>query len=758
MICRTVLCILLLTSSMKLLAQGTFYSTDTIREIRINFAQSNWDDVLDSLYIAGEKERMQATLFIDGVQYDSVGVRYKGYSSSSVDRVKNPFNIKLNHLIEGQDHLGIDKIKLSNVIQDPSFLREVLSYEIARKYMPASESNFANVYVNDTLLGLYSNVEAVNNEFLEKHYSSASNVLVKGNPETVDLYGENSNLSQTPGADSMAYTSLYSMKSDFGWTALYNFIDTLNNFEADIEQVLNVDQALWMHALNYTLINFDSYVGYAQNYYLYQDESGRFNPIIWDLNMSFGSFRLTDASVYYDGFSIEQAKTIDPLSHYHEFSVFPRPLLRNLFNNSSYRKMYLAHIRTLVEENFSNQDYIARAETFRALIDESVQNDTNKFYSYDDFQNNFYATVTDLIDYPGIVDLMDGRTSYLSSYLGFQGAPEIENVSSIPEEHIANDSLLISAQVSNASEVIIAYRSVPDLLFEKAPMNDEGIDGDEIAGDGVFSTRLMFLGRNLDYYIYAENDTAGAFSPERATYEYYTVLAELNPGDLVINELMASNIDVVPGQNQEYDDWIELYNTTQNTLSAGGLFLSDDLNNLSKWALPEQEIPAGAYLIVWADSDLEQEGNHANFKLSSLGEQLFLSDANQALIDSISFPEQIENISYGRRPNGIGEFTFLSPTFEASNDQANLIPLNDALIFKLYPNPIWDYDELFIDLESQANSTIQIIDVLGRVVLERSVSAGITSTILSTSEIISGLYIVTVKSGNNVASKKMVKR
>ena len=265
---------------------------------------------------------MQATLFIDGIQYDSVGVRYKGYSSASVDRVKNPFNIKLNYLIEGQDHQGIDKIKLSNVIQDPSFLREVLSYQIARKYMPASESNFANVYVNDTLLGLYSNVEAVNNEFLEKHFTTADNVLVKGNPETVDLFGENSNLSQTPGMDSLAYTLLYSMQSDYGWTALYNFIDTLNNHEADIDKVLNVDQALWLHALNYTLINFDSYVGYAQNYYLYQDKAGRFNPIIWDLNMSLGSFRLTDASVYFDGFSIEQAKTLDPLSHYNEFSVF----------------------------------------------------------------------------------------------------------------------------------------------------------------------------------------------------------------------------------------------------------------------------------------------------------------------------------------------------------------------------------------------------------------------------------------------------
>jgi len=681
MICRTILCILLFFSSIKFFAQEGFYSTDTIRDIRITFTQSNWDQILDSFYVAGDKERMRATLFIDGIKYDSVGVRYKGYSSASVDRIKNPFNIKLNYLIEGQNHHGIDKIKLSNVIQDPSFIREVLSYEIARKYMPASESNFANVYVNDTLLGLYSNVEAVNNEFLEKHFTSAENVLVKGNPETVDLYGENSNLSQTPGTDSSAYNTLYFIKSDYGWTALYNFIDVLNNHIADIDKVLNVDQTLWMHALNYTLINFDSYVGYAQNYYLYQDKAGRFNPIIWDLNMSLGSFRLTDASVYFDGFSIEQAKILDPLSHYNEFSVFPRPLLRNLFNSSRYRKMYMAHIRTIVEENISNQAYITRAEKLYQLIDESVQNDTNKFYTYADFQNNLYGTVSDFIDYPGIVDLMQGRVAYLSGYPGFQGAPDIDNVSVFPEAPVINDLLSISAQISNASKVILFYRTWPDIVFQELHMNDEGTDGDELSGDGVFSSQLLFQGRDVDYYIYAENDSAGAFLPKRAAYEYFKIEGQLKPGDIVINELMASNLDVVADEDGAYDDWIELFNTTANDISLEGLYLSDDANNLSKWALPNHDLTAGSYFIIWADSEDTQGASHTNFKLSSAGESLFISDANQVLIDSVLFPKQIENVSYGRMPNGLGDFTFLSPTFELTNDEANLIPLSDAVVF-----------------------------------------------------------------------------
>ena len=147
MLFRAGLCILLFFFSIKIFAQNNFYATDTIRDIRITFAQSNWDEILDSLYVAGDKERLQATLFIDGTRYDSVGVRYKGYSSASIDYVKNPFNIKLNYLIEGQNHLGIDKIKLSNVIQDPSFLREVLSYEITRKSICLHQSRILPMFM-----------------------------------------------------------------------------------------------------------------------------------------------------------------------------------------------------------------------------------------------------------------------------------------------------------------------------------------------------------------------------------------------------------------------------------------------------------------------------------------------------------------------------------------------------------------------------------------------------------------------------------
>ena len=202
-------------------------------------------------------------------------------------------------------------------------------------------------------------------------------------------------MSNTHGQDSSDYYLFYDIESDYGWTDLYNLIDILNTNSDSVNKVLNVDRTLWMHALNYSVINFDSYIGYGQNYYLYKSLTDQFSPIIWDLNMSFASFRLTDASqLYFNGFDIGQAQNMDPLVHYNYISVSPRPLMQNLFNNDTYRKMYIAHIRTIMQENFINDLYKNRAQFLQNLIDSYVQNDTNKFYTYNDFTTNLTNQVS----------------------------------------------------------------------------------------------------------------------------------------------------------------------------------------------------------------------------------------------------------------------------------------------------------------------------------------------------------------------------
>jgi hypothetical protein len=737
-----------------LVAQSDFYAIENIPEIRLYFSQANWDEILDSLYVEGELARLGGNVIIDGVLYEDVGVRYKGFSSYSSSRDKNPLNIDLDYVYD-QNHLGYKKIKLSNVIQDPSFVREVLSYEIARKYMPASKANYANVYINDVLIGLYTNVEAVDNDFLEGHFGTGDNTFFKCNPETLDLNGENANLGNTPGTDISNYYPFYKLKSDEdeGWNELYEFIDVLNDAPENVKDVLNIDRTLWMHAFNYAVINFDSYIGYAQNYYIYKGNDGRFNPILWDLNMSFASYRLTDASDHWDGFTISEAKTIDPLQHLNSFSVQPRPLIRNLLTDETQKRMYLAHLRTIMEENFNNLDYGTRAQYLQNLIDASVQADTNKFYSYTDFTDNLNSTVSDLVDYPGITDLMNDRATYLSTYPGIQGAPDINTVTVAPLNTSAGDNISITADVTGSPiNVFLAYRYTTDDTFTMVSMLDDGTQDDGASGDGTYGFQIDNIANKIQYYIYAENDTVGRFSPERAAYDFYELNSKIGENDLVINEVMANNVLTVADQDDEFEDWIELYNNSSYDISTDGMFLSDDASDIGKWTMPSTIIEPGEYFTIWADGDTMQTGNHANFEFNGEGDSLWISYSDGSIIDSVYFGEQQTISSFGRYPNGTGSFVEMLPTFGKENDGVDAsVLLEDVFV---YPNPA--DGELNVRINQSESCEIAIYTLDGRMAAPKQKSVGGETIAINTFSFSRGIYLLHVSYGSENTIKKIM--
>ena len=137
---------------------------------------------------------------------------------------------------------------------------------------------------------------------------------------------------------------------------------------------------------------------------------------------------------------------------------------------------------------------------------------------------------------------------------------------------------------------------------------------------------------------------------------------------VVINELMPSN-STIPDQNGEFDDWIELYNLKSGTIDLSGYYLSDNKANPRKWQMPSGTyiVPNG-YLIIWADNDTLQTGLHANFKLSASGESVVLSDPGNSIIDEVDFPAPTQELTYSRRPNGTGKFTWQAPSPNTTND------------------------------------------------------------------------------------------
>jgi large repetitive protein len=141
-------------------------------------------------------------------------------------------------------------------------------------------------------------------------------------------------------------------------------------------------------------------------------------------------------------------------------------------------------------------------------------------------------------------------------------------------------------------------------------------------------------------------------------------------GELQLNEFMASNATTYADENGEFDDWIEIYNGTDTAIDLGGYFITDDLVTTDKWQIPTGDsatiIPAGGYLILWADKEPDQGVLHVNIKLGSGGEDLGLFDPNGLEVDAYTFGPQIADISEGKDVNGEW-VTYESPTPGASN-------------------------------------------------------------------------------------------
>ncbi|MHC4438513.1 MAG: CotH kinase family protein, partial [Planctomycetota bacterium] len=143
---------------------------------------------------------------------------------------------------------------------------------------------------------------------------------------------------------------------------------------------------------------------------------------------------------------------------------------------------------------------------------------------------------------------------------------------------------------------------------------------------------------------------------------------------LVINEFMASNSSYVQDPQGQNDDWIEIHNFGSNPINVGGMYLTDNLLAPTKWRIPDNNppvtiIPAGGYLLIWADEDMTDTGFHANFKLDAAGEQIGLIDSDGVtVIDSVIFGEQETDTSFGRYPDaGDDWLVFNIPSPRAGN-------------------------------------------------------------------------------------------
>ncbi len=143
---------------------------------------------------------------------------------------------------------------------------------------------------------------------------------------------------------------------------------------------------------------------------------------------------------------------------------------------------------------------------------------------------------------------------------------------------------------------------------------------------------------------------------------------------IYINEICASNYISFADSTGDHGDWIELFNASGLPVDVGGMYLTDDWQMLTKFQISSlfpsiTTISPGGHLIFWFDNKSYKGITHVNASLKSNGEQVGLTASDGVtVIDSVTYPAQLYDISYGRITDGAGPWSFFPiPTPGATN-------------------------------------------------------------------------------------------
>ncbi len=153
---------------------------------------------------------------------------------------------------------------------------------------------------------------------------------------------------------------------------------------------------------------------------------------------------------------------------------------------------------------------------------------------------------------------------------------------------------------------------------------------------------------------------------------------------VILNEVMAWNVSAVAfGTN--YPDWIELFNTSSNTVDLSGWSLTDDANP-RKFVIPQgTTIPAGGYLVILCNTGSGDGRLHTGFALNRTGDMVLLYDAQTNYVDGITFGNQLQDFTLGKVQN---RWTLCVPTPGSPNTTASLGSQTNLVINEWMSNPL----------------------------------------------------------------------
>ncbi len=328
-----------------------------------------------------------------------IGVRIKGEGSKRKLSEKAAFKIKFDEFVDDQSFRGLRRLTLNNMVEDPSFIAERLSYDVFRAAgLPAPRCNSARVRVNGEDYGVYSNVEAEDKTFLRRWFDSDDGNLYE--EAQVDFYVGTENMfdletneSKNDRSDLKALLAVIEMTD----------IDPGDTFVEDISTELDFEHYLRFTAAEAAVNQWDMYsytVFYPNNFRIYRDPSqDRFVFLPWGMDMSNAPYPETGTPFI----------RVFELSHSGDRQndvVTAGQLFRHCMDSAPCKASY-AEVVEQIAQVYDDLDVPALAKRYHEQVKDLVYDDPRKEVTDDEYD----------AAYAKLLSTVEGRTAALRADL-----------------------------------------------------------------------------------------------------------------------------------------------------------------------------------------------------------------------------------------------------------------------------------------------------------------------------------------------------
>jgi hypothetical protein len=251
-----------------------FYNPAVVQVIELELSRDAMQDLRRDPFTY-----VEGGVTINGERFDTVGIRLKGSSSYQDFDGKPAFKIKLNNYVPGQKYAGLERVTLNNMVGDPTQSKEMIGYALwTERGLLVPRVSYARVSLNGELQGLYTNLEAMDDHLLARHYGDGSGDLWEGN-DSADF-----------SRRGLSHFELVSGVGDYD--ALDTVKQTLNGAPADAfleeaDTVIDMDSFLDFWAYSIAIGNEDGYPYNLNDYFVYRDVGDtRFDFAPWGMDES----------------------------------------------------------------------------------------------------------------------------------------------------------------------------------------------------------------------------------------------------------------------------------------------------------------------------------------------------------------------------------------------------------------------------------------------------------------------------------------